>query len=74
MAERDMPEDLVARVSEDVLLAVASDLSLSSDGSVSLASCREAAEVLFLELLREGWVIQPPAICESREGAKASPL
>ena len=47
-------------ISEETILKVAHDLSLGLDCSVPLMACREAVEVLFLELEGDSWSICPP--------------
>ena len=46
------PVDLI---SDDVLLELARDLSLGLDENVPLMACREAVDVLFSALRRDGW-------------------
>lgn len=54
-------ENIADMISEDVLGRVAHDLSLGLDCNVPLMACKEAVGLLFSEMRKESWLIQPPA-------------
>lgn len=57
--ERRADANIAGAVPEEVIEAVACDLSLGLDCNVSLMACREAVGVLFSELRKHSWTISP---------------